>query len=131
MVFTPKYHIDRGYCYGSGCRHCPYHPIHIKENIELEEQYKTKKMSVVVKNFGAKWCGPCRALGPVLEGLKNDFADKVTFIEYDVENSPEESQQYNVTSIPVVRDGVLVERFQGLSSKMAYVWNNRRQLVYF
>jgi thioredoxin 1 len=81
-------------------------------------------MSVVVKKFGAKWCGPCRALGPVLEGLKNDFADKVTFIEYDVDNSPEESQQYNVTSIPVViieRDGVLVERFQGLSSKMAYV----------
>ena len=81
-------------------------------------------MSVVVKKFGAKWCGPCRALGPGLEGLKNDFADKVTFIEYDVDNSPEESQQYNVTSIPVViieRDGVLVERFQGLSSKMAYV----------
>jgi hypothetical protein len=43
VVFTPKYHIDRGYCCGSGCRHCPYHPIHIKENIELEEQYKTKK----------------------------------------------------------------------------------------
>lgn len=81
-------------------------------------------MSVVVKKFGAKWCGPCRALGPVLEGLKNDFAGKVTFIEYDVDNSPEESQQYNVTSIPVViieRDGVLVERFQGLLSKMAYV----------
>lgn len=81
-------------------------------------------MSVVVKKFGAKWCGPCRALGPVLEGLKNDFAGKVTFIEYDVDNSPEESQQYNVTSIPVViieRDGLLVERFQGLLSKMAYV----------
>ena len=80
-------------------------------------------MSVVVKKFGAVWCGPCRALGPVLEGLKNDFAGKATFIEYDVDNSPEEAQQYNVTSIPLViveKDGVVVQRFQGLSSKMAY-----------
>ena len=40
------------------------------------------------------------------------------------DNSPEESQKYNVTSIPLVvveKDGVVVERFQGLTSKMAYV----------
>jgi thiol-disulfide isomerase/thioredoxin len=43
-------------------------------------------MSVTVKKFGAVWCGPCRALGPVLEGLKNDFEGKATFIEYDVDN---------------------------------------------
>ena len=85
------------------------------------QSYRGKTLFI---NLWASWCGPCRALGPVLEGLKNDFAGKATFIEYDVDNSPEESQQYNVTSIPVViieRDGVLVERFQGLSSKMAYV----------
>ena len=79
---------------------------------------------VTVKKFGAKWCGPCRALGPVLEGIKNDFAGKATFIEYDVDNSPEEAQKYSVTSIPLVvieKDGVVVERFQGLSSKVAYV----------
>jgi thioredoxin-like negative regulator of GroEL len=81
-------------------------------------------MSVIVKKFGAAWCGPCRALGPVLEGIKNDFAGKATFIEYDVDNSPEEAQKYSVTSIPLVvieKDGVVVERFQGLSSKVAYV----------
>ena len=81
-------------------------------------------MSVVVKKFGAVWCGPCRALAPVLEGLKNDFAGKATFVEYDVDNSPNEAQQYNVTSIPLViieKDGGVVERFQGLSSKAAYV----------
>jgi thioredoxin 1 len=80
-------------------------------------------MSVIVKKFGAEWCGPCRALAPVLEGLKKDFEGKATFIEYDVDNSPEEAQQYSVTSIPLVvveKDGVVLERFQGLSSKMAY-----------
>jgi len=78
---------------------------------------------VIVKKFGAEWCGPCRALKPVIEQLKEEFAGKATIIEYDVDYSPEESQQYNVTSIPLVvveKDGVIVERFQGLSSKLAY-----------
>ena len=78
---------------------------------------------VTIKKFGAVWCGPCRALAPVLEGLKKDFEGKATFIEYDVDNSPEEATQYNVTSIPLVvveKDGVVIERFQGLSSKLAY-----------
>ena len=81
-------------------------------------------MSVTVKKFGAEWCGPCRALKPVLETLKAEFEGKATFIEYDVDNSPEEAQQYNVTSIPLIvveKDGVVLERFQGLSSKVAYV----------
>jgi hypothetical protein len=43
VVFTPNYHIERGYCCGSGCRHCPYEPMYVKGNIELEKQYKTKK----------------------------------------------------------------------------------------
>ena len=78
---------------------------------------------ITVKKFGAEWCGPCRALAPVLEGLKKEFEGKATFLEYDVDNSPNESQQYSVTSIPLViieKDGVVVERFQGLSSKIAY-----------
>jgi thioredoxin 1 len=80
-------------------------------------------MSVVVKKFGAAWCGPCRALAPVLEGIKKEFEGKATFVEYDVDNSPEESVQYNVTSIPLViieKDGVVLERFQGLAAKVAY-----------
>jgi thioredoxin 1 len=78
---------------------------------------------ITVKKFGAEWCGPCRMLKPVLEGLKTEFAGKATFLEYDVDSSPEEAQQYNVTSIPLVvveKDGVVIERFQGLTSKMAY-----------
>ncbi len=78
---------------------------------------------ITVKKFGAAWCGPCRALQPVLEQLKTEYAGKVHFIEYDVDNSPEEAQRYGVTSIPLViveNDNQIIERFQGLSSKMAY-----------
>jgi hypothetical protein len=42
IVFTPQYHIERGYCCGSGCRHCPYEPKHKKGNIELQTIYKKK-----------------------------------------------------------------------------------------
>jgi thioredoxin 1 len=80
-------------------------------------------MSVVVKKFGADWCGPCRALKPVLESIVKEFEGKITYMEYNVDNSPEETQQYKITSIPVVvveKDGEIVERFQGLSSKLAY-----------
>jgi thioredoxin 1 len=80
-------------------------------------------MSVVVKKFGADWCGPCRALKPVLESIVKEFEGKITYMEYNVDNSPEETQQYKITSIPVVvveKDGEIIERFQGLSSKLAY-----------
>ena len=79
---------------------------------------------ITVKKFGAEWCGPCRMLKPVLEQLRTEFEGKATIIEYDVDSSPEESQKYNITSIPVViveKDGQLIERFTGLTSKMAYV----------
>jgi hypothetical protein len=43
VVFTPEYHMARGYCCGNKCRHCPFNPKHIKGNIQLNEQYKNKK----------------------------------------------------------------------------------------
>ena len=78
---------------------------------------------ITVKKFGAEWCGPCRMLKPVLEQLKEEFAGKATIVEYDVDNSPEETQKYNITSVPVViieKNGEVVNRFTGLTSKMAY-----------
>ena len=78
---------------------------------------------ITVKKFGAVWCGPCRALAPVLEGMKKEYEGKETFVEYDVDNSPEETQQYNVTSVPVViieKDGEVAHRFTGLQAKLTY-----------
>jgi hypothetical protein len=43
IVFTPQYHIERGHCCGSGCRHCPYEPKHEAGNIKLEKQFKSLK----------------------------------------------------------------------------------------
>jgi len=81
---------------------------------------------VTIKKFSAVWCGPCRALTPVMGQIKENFNSNsnVVFEEYDVDEAYEAAQQYNVTSVPTViieKNGVIVERFTGLSSKIAYV----------
>ena len=78
---------------------------------------------VKVKKFSAAWCGPCRALAPVMNEIKGQFSN-VKFEEYDVDNEVDEVMKYRVTSVPTViieRDGVVLERFSGLSSKVAYI----------
>jgi thioredoxin 1 len=78
---------------------------------------------VKVKKFSATWCGPCRALAPVMNEIKGQFSN-VKFEEYDVDNEVDEVMKYNVTSVPTViieKDGVVLERFSGLSSKVAYI----------
>jgi len=83
---------------------------------------KTKKM-VTVKKFSAVWCGPCRALAPVMTEIKGQFSN-VKFEDYDVDEFNEEVVKYNVTSVPTIiieKNSKSVERFTGFSSKIAYV----------
>ena len=76
-----------------------------------------------VKRFSAVWCGPCRALAPVMEGIKAGYSD-VVFETIDVDNDHEQASKYGIRSVPtvvIVKDGVEINRFTGMSSKMAYV----------
>jgi thioredoxin 1 len=78
---------------------------------------------LVVKKFSATYCGPCRALTPVMNEIKGQVSG-VKFEEYDVDSFPHVAEQYRVTSVPTViieKDGLELERFTGLSSKMAYM----------
>jgi thioredoxin 1 len=78
---------------------------------------------VTVKKFSAVWCGPCRALTPVMNEIKGNFSN-VKFEEYDIDEYSDITEEYGVRSVPtviIVKDGIEVNRFTGLSSKMAYV----------
>lgn len=78
---------------------------------------------VTVKKFSAAWCGPCRALAPMMNEIKGQFSN-VVFEEYDVDVAFNEATQYGIRSVPTVvieKDGVEVDRFTGLQSKLAYV----------
>jgi thioredoxin 1 len=78
---------------------------------------------LTVKKFSAVWCGPCRALAPVMNELKSQFSN-VVFEEYDVDVAYDEATKYGVRSVPTViveKNGVEVERFTGVSSKLTYI----------
>ena len=75
-----------------------------------------------VKRFSAVWCGPCRALAPVMEGIKAEYSD-VVFETIDVDTDHEQASKYAIRSVPTVvfvKDGVEVERLVGVNSKLAY-----------
>ncbi len=81
---------------------------------------ETTKSGVSLVDFWAPWCGPCRALTPVLEELKNELGDKATIAKVNCDEETELAQKFEVRSIPalfVLKDGNVVEQFVGVQTK--------------
>ncbi len=71
-------------------------------------------------DFTAAWCGPCRALAPVIEELAGEYAGKVKIGKLDVDNNPQISNAFSIRSIPTLlffKDGRVVEQMVGAASK--------------
>jgi len=62
----------------------------------------TNSDNIVVVDFWAPWCGPCKMLTPVMEELAKEMGTKVTFAKINVDESPVISSKYKVSSIPTV-----------------------------
>ena len=60
-----------------------------------------EKRTLVV-DFYADWCGPCRMLAPVMEGLSDEYEGKVEFVKIDVDDNPDLAREYSIMSIPCV-----------------------------
>lgn len=77
---------------------------------------------VVLVDFGAEWCGPCKMIGPVIEDIADDFKDKkeVKICKLNVDESSEIAQKYGIMSIPALKffkGGEVVEELVGLQPK--------------
>ncbi len=79
---------------------------------------------LVLVDFWAEWCGPCRQISPIIEELANEYEGDVVIGKVNIDNNAEVSAQFRVRSIPTVlllKNGEIVEKIVGARSKADYV----------
>ncbi len=82
------------------------------------EVLDSDKLSVI--DFWAEWCGPCRAIGPVIEELSKEYDGKVKVGKVNVDHNPNVSMNYGITSIPAIlfiKGGKVVDKQIGAVPK--------------
>lgn len=86
---------------------------HIKDQNEFDKEIEK---GLVVVDFFATWCGPCRMLAPILEDVSEN-RDDATFLKVDVDENYELAKSFGIMSVPTVlffKDGNLVDKSIGL-----------------
>jgi len=76
----------------------------------------------ILVDFWAEWCGPCRAVGPILDQIAAENADKIEIVKLNVDENPQTAAKYQITSIPamkVYQKGEVVKTVIGAKPKPA------------
>ncbi|MBP6864510.1 MAG: thioredoxin [Candidatus Didemnitutus sp.] len=76
----------------------------------------------VLVDFWAPWCGPCKAIAPILEDLATELAGKLTIAKVNVDDNGDLAAQFGVRAIPTLllfKNGAVVEQFVGMMDKTA------------
>ncbi|MCM0599575.1 thioredoxin [Periweissella fabalis] len=85
--------------------------------ITQENLKEATATGLVVVDFWAEWCGPCKIMNPILDKLENDFAGQISFGKVNVDGQTKLAEEYHVMSIPslvIFQDGVAKEKISGL-----------------
>ncbi len=82
---------------------------------EFEQEVLKADLPVVV-DFWAEWCGPCKVISPILEGLAEEYDGKIKFVKVDTAENFETPESYGILSLPtllVFKEGQQIERITG------------------
>ncbi|MFO7749872.1 MAG: thioredoxin [Desulfobacteraceae bacterium] len=74
----------------------------------------------VLVDFWAPWCGPCKAIGPIVEDLEKTYGDKMVFAKINVDEEPVSPSKYGIQAIPTIilfKDGKVAEQVVGMVGK--------------
>jgi thioredoxin 1 len=99
----------------------------MSDTIHLTEQNYDEALlaadGLVMVDFWAEWCGPCRMIAPVLEEIAKDSDGDVTLMKVNVDENSALAARYDIRSIPTIlffKDGEIVDRVVGAASKTKF-----------
>ncbi|XP_045457450.1 thioredoxin-2 [Melitaea cinxia] len=90
--------------------------IHIKDADDLKNRLSEAGEKLVVIDFMATWCGPCKMIGPKLEELANELADSIVVLKVDVDECEDVAAEYNINAMPTfvfIKSSQKLEEFSG------------------
>ena len=94
----------------------------IATNTSFDELLQSEKLVIV--DFWATWCGPCRMLSPLLDEVEAEMADKIEVVKVNVDDADEIAMRFRIMSIPTLlffKNGAMVDRSVGAMPKSALV----------
>ena len=94
----------------------------VATNTNFDELLQDSKLVIV--DFWATWCGPCRMISPIVDEVEEEMPDKITVVKVNVDDADEIAGRYRIMSIPTLlyfKDGQMVDKTVGAMPKHALI----------